>query len=346
MKAVVISEHGGPETLCLVEREEPSPRADQVLIDVRAVGLNHLDLWVRNGVPGHSFPLPMIPGCDFCGVVAAVGEAVDGIAVGERVLVAPGFSCGRCRHCTEGQDQLCRKYGIFGETVDGGCAERAVVPAVNALPMPDGMEFTQAAAFPLAFLTAWHMLVARCGIRAGDDVLVHAAGSGVGSAAVQIAKLHHARVIATAGSDAKLERATAIGADHVINYETADWVAEVRALTGKRGVDIVFEHVGEKTMAGSIRSLAKGGRVVTCGATTGPKLEANLRAIFFKSLSILGSTMGSRGELMHIVELVAKGHLEPVVDRVLPLSEIAAAHAALEGREAFGKIVLIPGDII
>jgi NADPH:quinone reductase-like Zn-dependent oxidoreductase len=344
MKAVVIREHGGPDVLKIEQRAAPRPRADAVLIDVRAVGLNHLDLWVRKGVPGHTFPLPLVPGCDFCGVVAAVGEAVDRIAVGERVLVAPGFSCGRCRQCADGQDQLCRHYGIFGETVDGGCAERAVVPAVNAIPMPDGMEFTQAAAFPLAFLTAWHMLVARCGIRAGDDVLVHAAGSGVGSAAVQIAKLHHARVIATAGSGAKLERARALGADHVLDYETQDWVAEVRKLTGKRGVDIVFEHVGEKTMAGSIRSLAKGGRVVTCGATTGPRLEADLRAVFFKSLSILGSTMGSRGELLHIVDLVAKGHLQPVVDRVLPLSEVAAAHAALERREAFGKIVLIPGD--
>ncbi|MHC5210729.1 MAG: zinc-binding dehydrogenase [Planctomycetota bacterium] len=328
MKAVVIREHGGPEVLALEEREDPRPRADQVLIDVQAVGLNHLDLWVRKGVPGHAFPLPMIPGCDFCGLVADVGEAVDGIAVGDRVLAAPGFSCGRCRHCAEGQHQLCRHYGIFGETVDGGCAELAVVPAVNAIPMPDGMEFSQAAAFPLAFLTAWHMLVARCAIRPGEDVLVHAAGSGVGSAAVQIAKLHHARVIATAGSDAKLERAKELGADEVINYETQDWVSEVKKLTGKRGVDIVFEHVGEKTFSGSIRCLAKGGRVVTCGATTGPKLETNLRAVFFKGLSILGST----------------SHLAPVVDRVLPLSEVAAAHAALEAREAFGKIVLIPGD--
>jgi NADPH:quinone reductase-like Zn-dependent oxidoreductase len=344
MKAVVIREHGGPEVLRLEEREDPTPRADQVLLDVRAVGLNHLDLWVRKGLPGHPFPLPMIPGCDFCGVVAQVGDAVDGLAVGDRVLVAPGFACGRCRHCAEGQDQLCRDYGIFGESMDGGCAERAAVKAVNAIKMPDGMEFTQAAAFPLTFLTAWHMLVARCGLRAGDEVLVHAAGSGVGSAAVQIAKLFHARVIATAGSDAKLERARALGADETVNYETQDWVAEVRRLTGKRGVDIVFEHVGEQTMPGSIRSLAKGGRVVTCGATTGPKLEANLAAVFFKSLSILGSTMGSRGELLHIVDLVAQGHLAPVVDRVLPLSEVAAAHAALDGREAFGKIVLIPGD--
>ena len=187
------------------------------------------------------------------------------------------------------------------------------------------------------------MLVARCGIRAGDDVLVHAAGSGVGTASVQIAKLFNARVIVTAGSDEKLERAAALGADAGINYETQDWVREVKGLTGKRGVDIVVEHVGEKTFSGSLRSLAKGGRVVTCGATTGPKLEADLRPLFFKSLSILGSTMGSRGELMHVVDLVGKGLLRPVVDRVLPMSEVRAAHEAMAKREQFGKIVLVPG---
>jgi NADPH:quinone reductase-like Zn-dependent oxidoreductase len=258
------------------------------------------------------------------------------------VLVAPGFSCGRCKECARGQDQLCRQYGIFGETSNGGCAEYAVVPAVNALPMPPGLDWTVAAAFPLTFLTAWHMLVARCGVQPGDDVLVHAAGSGVGSAAVQIAKLFRARVIATAGSDRKLEQARALGADHAVNYETHDWVAEVRQLTAKRGVDIVVEHVGEKTFPGSLKVLAKGGRVVTCGATSGSRLEANLQLIFFKSLSILGSTMGSRGELLGIVDLVGRGQLRPVVDRVLPLSHVREAHEAMGRREQFGKIVLVP----
>jgi len=344
MKAVVIREHGDLDVLLLEEVPDPKPGPGEVLIDVKAVGLNHLDTWVRRGVPGHTFPLPMIPGCDFAGLVRAVGPGVRGVKAGDRVLAAPGFSCGRCEHCASGNDNLCKDYGIFGETTNGGCAELAVIPAQNAIPIPAGLEFTQAAAFPLTFLTAWHMLVARCGIRPGDDVLVHAAGSGVGSAAVQIAKLFHARVIATAGSDRKLEQARVLGADHTINYETRDWVSEVRTLTGKRGVDIVFEHVGEKTFPGSIKSLAKGGRVVTCGATSGSKLEANLQLIFFKSLSILGSTMGSRGELLRIVDLVGKGLLRPVVDRVLPLSEVRAAHEAMGRREQFGKIVLVPGD--
>ncbi len=342
MQAVVVREHGDLEALKLETRPIPEPRADQVRIAVRAIALNHLDTWVRRGVPGHVFPLPLVPGCDFAGTIDAVGQAVTGLAVGQRVFVAPGVSCGRCGACAAGQDQLCREYGILGETCDGGCAEYAVVPAVNAIPLPESLSFAQGAAFPLTFLTAWHMLVARCGVRAGDDVLVHAASSGVGSAAVQIAKLFHARVIATAGSDGKLARARELGADETLNYETEDWVAGVRRLTAKRGVDIVVEHVGEKTLAGSLRSLAKGGRLVTCGATTGPKLEADLRPIFFKSLSILGSTMGSRGELLHVAQLVGRGLLTPVIDRELPLSQVRQAHAAMARREQFGKILLVP----
>jgi NADPH:quinone reductase-like Zn-dependent oxidoreductase len=343
MQAVIIRAHGDLDALRFESLPDPTPAPDEVLVAVKAVGLNHLDVWVRRGVPGHSFPLPLIPGCDFAGEVVAVGSAVRGVSVGERILAAPGISCGRCIQCARGDDNLCKEYGILGETVNGGCAELATLPRRNVIPVPEGMSFTDAAAFPLAFLTAWHMLVARCGIRAGDDVLVHAAGSGVGSAAVQIAKLFHAHVIVTAGSDAKLARATELGADVGINYETHDWVREVKALTAKRGVDIVFEHVGEKTFAGSLRCLAKGGRVVTCGATTGPKLEGNLQAIFFKSLSILGSTMGSRGELMHIVDLMGKGLLRPIVDRVLPLSKVREAHDAMSRRQQFGKIVLVPG---
>lgn len=342
MRAVVIREHGDLDVLQVEERERPVPRADQVLLRVRAIGLNHLDTWVRRGVPGHEFPLPMIPGCDFAGEVVQVGEAVRGLAEGDRVLAAPGFSCGRCRACLRGDDNLCPRYGILGETTDGGCAEYACLPAVNALAIPEGLDFVQAAAFPLTFLTAWHMLVARCGIRLGDNVLVHAAGSGVGSAAVQIAKLHHARVLATASTPAKRQAALDLGADEVCDYD--DFVDRARAFAGRGGMDIVFEHVGEATMPGSLRVLGRGGRVVTCGATTGPRLEADLRHVFFKNLSILGSTMGSRGELAHIVELVGRGLLEPVVDRVLPLEQVRDAHAAMAAREQFGKIVLVPGE--
>lgn len=343
MQAVIIREHGDYDVLLLEELPDPTPRPDEVLVSVKAVGLNHLDTWVRRGVPGHTFPLPLIPGCDFAGEVVEVGSTVRGVSVGDRVLAAPGLSCGRCVHCARGDDQLCRHYGILGETVHGGCAELATLPRENVIPMPERMEFTDAAAFPLTFLTAWHMLVARCGIRAGDEVLVHAAGSGVSVAAIQIAKMFAARVIVTAGSDEKLAKAKALGADAGINYETQDWVREVKGLTAKRGVDIVVDHVGEMTFSGSLRCLAKGGRVVTCGATTGPKLEADLRPLFFKSLSILGSTMGSRGELLQIVDLVGKGLLRPVVDRVLPMSEVRAAHEAVAKRTTFGKIVLVPG---
>jgi NADPH:quinone reductase-like Zn-dependent oxidoreductase len=342
MKAVVIHEHGDLDVLRIEEREKPTPRADEVLIEVKAIGLNHLDTWVRRGVPGHTFPLPMIPGCDGAGVIAETGSLVDWLQVGDRVAIAPGLSCGHCPACTRGTDNHCPQYGILGETQDGSCAEYIAVPARNALPIPDQLDFPQAAAFPLTFLTAWHMLVARCGITPSDTVLVHAAGSGVGSAAVQIAKLHHAQVIATAGTEEKRAQAVELGADHVLPSREGDLAKSVRELTGKRGVDIVFEHVGEATMPASLRCLARNGRLVTCGATTGPKLEADLRHLFFKNLSILGSTMGSRSELIHILDLVGRGLLKPVVDRVLPLEQIGAAHQALHDRKAFGKIILVP----
>jgi NADPH:quinone reductase-like Zn-dependent oxidoreductase len=344
MKAVVIAEHGGPEVLQVVDRPAPVPAADQVLLDVRAIGLNHLDTWVRRGVPGHTFPLPLIPGCDFSGVVAQVGERVRGVELGQRVFVAPGHSCGMCAHCAAGDDNLCHHYGIFGETCDGGCSEQAVVPGVNVIPMPEGLDFVAAAAFPLTFLTAWQMLLRKCRLRAGDDVLVHAAGSGVGSAALQIAALHGARVIATAGSEEKRAKAKELGAHDVVDYTQADWPRQVKALTGRRGVDIVIEHVGEATFTGSLRCLAKGGRVVTCGATSGAELQIDLRHLFFKNIEVLGSTMGPRGDLHRIARLVGRGQLTPVIDRVLPMSEVAAAHEAMAARAQFGKIVLTTGE--
>ncbi len=340
MKAYRVHQHGGPEVLRAENLPDPSPAADEVIVEVKACALNHLDIWVRRGVPGHKFPLPIIPGCDITGVVKEAGAVVKNAKAGDKVVVSPGFGCNACEACAEGNDNLCREYGIMGETRDGGYAQYVRVPSRLLMPFPEGLSFELAAAAPLTMLTAWHMLLDRCGLRAGDDVLVHAAGSGVGSAAVQIAKLHGARVWATASTEAKRAKAVELGAEAAFPYE--NFVDEVRKRTAKRGCDIVFEHVGTATFEGSLKCLAKGGRVVTCGATTGADAKFDLRAVFFKSLSILGSTMGSRGELMRAMRLVGQGKLKPVVDRVMPLAEVAKAHELMEKREQFGKIVVVP----
>jgi NADPH:quinone reductase-like Zn-dependent oxidoreductase len=258
------------------------------------------------------------------------------------VLIAPGISCGACAFCARGDDHLCRHYGIVGETRDGGCAEYVIVPAVNLLPAPEGLPPEQAAALPLVFLTAWHMLVHRARVQPGEDVLVQAAGSGVSSAGIQIAKVLGARVYATAGSDEKCARAKELGADEVINYRTHDFTKEIRRLTGKRGVDVILDHIGPDTWDGDIRSLAKGGRLVFCGATSGFEVKTDLRFVFFKNLALLGSTMGSRGELHDILRLVGTGRLRPVVDSVLPIEDVGEAHRRIEAREVFGKVVLRP----
>lgn len=342
MRAVVIREHGGPECLLFEERPTPVPGPGEVLIRVKACALNHLDVWVRKGVPGHKFPLPLVPGCDAAGVIEAVGPGVTSVEAGRPVLVAPGVSCGQCAACASGRDLLCRQYGILGESRDGACAEFLGVPAVNALPLPVGLTFEQAAAVPLVFLTAWHMLVGRAELRPGETVLIHAAGSGVSSAAIQIARLFGARILATAGTPAKLARAREMGADEVIDYRSTDFAEEVRRLTGKRGVDVALDHLGGEVFEKSVRCLARGGRLVTCGATSGPQASVDLRVLFFKGLSLLGSTMGYRSELVELLEHVESGSLRPVVDRVLPLAQLRAAHQLLESRQVFGKIVVLP----
>ena len=341
MKAVLIREHGGLDKLELTEVPDPKPKAGEAIVRVRAAALNHLDLWVRRGIPGVKYPLPIIP----CSEVAGVIEQVDGESAwraGDEVIVAPGYSCGVCIACLSGNDPLCESYGIFGETANGGATERIAVPIRNLIRKPARLSFAEAASLPLDMVTAWHMLVARAQIRPGETVLVHAGGSGVGSAALQIAKLFGATVYATAGSSEKAARAKTLGADETINYRTHDFQSEVRRLTNKRGVDIVVEHVGAETFDGSMRSLARGGRLVTCGATTGAEATINLRRIFAKLLSILGSTMGSLAELHEIMKHVEAGRLVPVVDRVLPLRDVAEGHRVLEAREAFGKVVLEP----
>jgi NADPH:quinone reductase-like Zn-dependent oxidoreductase len=341
MKAVVVRAHGTPDSLQITEVPPPVPSAGEALIRVRAVALNHLDVWVRRGVPGHTFPLPLIPGSEVSGVVEEIGENALGWKRGDEVIVAPGLSCGECVACTSGNDPLCVNFGLLGETRDGGCAELLAVPVRNLLAKPAGMSFTDAASLPLDMLTAWHMLIARAGLRAGETVLVQAGGSGVGSAAIQIAKLFGATVFTTAGTAEKVARAMALGADQAIDYRATDFLAEVRKLSGKRGVDVVFEHVGGDTFERSLRALARGGRLVTCGATSGAEVKVNLRLVFFKLLSILGSTMGSLTELQEIMRHVAAGRLKPVVDRVLPLSAVGEGHRVLESREAFGKVVLL-----
>ncbi len=342
MRCVVVREHGGIDRLRLEERPVPEPGPGQVRVQLRAIGLNHLDTWVRRGVPGHTFPLPLIPGSDGAGVIDALGPGAAGCKEGDAVVVLPGVSCGACEACQSGVDQLCRRYHILGESGDGTCAELVCVPVANVAPLPKGLSPEQAACVGLVFQTAWNMLVRRAELRAGETVLVHAGLSGVGSAAVQIANLLGARVLATAGGAAKCAKVAALGAQHVIDYKEKDFAAEVRALTGKAGVDVVFEHVGEATFAGSLKCLARGGRVVTCGATTGGNVQVSLHAIFFKSLSILGSTMGSKGDLRTILRLVEQGRLRPVLDRSLPLAQVGEAHRLLEAREAMGKLVLVP----
>lgn len=341
-EAVVLREHGGPEVLRR-ERlpvEELGPGA--VRVAVRAVALNHLDLWVRRGGPAFKLTWPHRLGADVAGVVDALGPGVTGLEVGQRVVVNPGLSCGVCRACLSGRDNLCRQYGILGEHRDGGYGELLVVPRQNIAPYPGDLSFPEAASGLLTFLTAWQMLVDKAAVRPGETVLVQGAGSGVGVAAVQIARLHGARVIATAGSDDKLVRVRELGAEATINYRTADFVAEVKKLTDRRGVDVVFEHVGGATFEGSVRAVASGGRIVTCGATSGFEPKVDLRHIFFRQIAVLGSTMGSKGALLEVLEHVAAGRLRPIVDRTMPLARAAEAHRALESRDVFGKIVLEP----
>jgi len=342
VRAVVIREHGGLEALRIEERPIPEPQAGEVRVRVRAAGLNHLDLWVRKGVPGHRFPLPLVPGSDVAGTVDAMGSGVRDLRAGERVVLYPVASCGACRACRAGSEPLCRDLGILGETRDGGCAEHIVVPRANVVPMPSRLDFEEAAAVPLVFLTAWHMLVSRAGIRPGHQVLIHAAGSGVSSAAIQIARLHGARVLATAGTAEKCRRAVELGAERCVNYREEDFVAAAREWTAKRGVDIAVDHVGADTFDRTIRVLATGGCYVTCGSTSGFEMKTDFRLIFFKSLSILGSTLGGSHEFLDVFDHVATGRLHPVIDRVLPLERVAEAHELLDGRSGFGKIVLIP----
>ncbi|MCB9824355.1 MAG: zinc-binding dehydrogenase [Planctomycetes bacterium] len=345
MQAVVIREHGGLDCLLFEDRPVPEPGPGEVRVAVKAAGINHLDAWVRRGVPGHAFPLPIVPGCDGAGFVDALGAGVSGLEPGQRVVLAPGVTAGDDEWTARGEDQLSPTYGILGETRDGTCTDFVVLPARNAIPLADAIDFPTAAAFPLVSLTAWNMVVRRARLEPGETVLVHAAGSGVSTMAIQIARLAGAaRVLATTSSEEKAQRARDLGADEVVDYTDPDWSRSVKRLTNGRGVDVVIDHVGAATFAGSLKTLVRGGRYVTCGATTGAKVEAHLNLIFFRNLSVLGSTMGSLGDLHRLLGLLEAERLAPVVDDVLPLAEVREAHRRLEAREVFGKLVLVPGD--
>jgi NADPH:quinone reductase-like Zn-dependent oxidoreductase len=340
MKAALFREFGGPEKVHVEEVPTPAPGPGEALVRVRACGLNHLDLFVLGELPALKTPRPFWTGCDIAGEVAALGPGVAGPAPGTRVAVNPSLSCGVCEWCVAGEDSMCVRFRILGEHVPGGLAEYVAAPAANLLPLPDHVAFEDAAAFILVNMTAWRMLVTQAALRAAEVLLVLGVGGGVSSAAVQIGKLCGARVFVTSSSDEKLRRAKALGADEGVNYARTDWTKAVREWTGKRGVDVVLDNVGAPTWAGSLRALAAGGRLVTCGATAGPIGETDIRIVFWKHLRIIGSTMSNRKEFRDVMGQLFAGRLRPVLDRTFPLAETAAALEVLRKGEQFGKLVI------
>jgi NADPH:quinone reductase-like Zn-dependent oxidoreductase len=355
VQAWKIDQHGGLDQLVRRQVADPVPGPLEALVRVEAVGLNHLDLWVRKGVPGHQFPLPLTPGCDIAGVIADFGPGAqkalatadirgDALTTGSAVIINPGLSCGRCEACLSGQDPLCRHYGILGETCDGGCSDLITVPIANLIARPPGLSAEAAAALPIPYLTAWTMLFEKAGIRPGDACLVHAGGSGVSVAAIQMAKMIGAHVITTVGSQEKAAKARALGADATILYKDKPFRQELKpwlAALGKKGCDIVVDHVGQDTFAESLRALTWGGKLVCCGATSGADVSLDLKTVFFKNISVLGSTMGSKADLLRVVDLVAQGKLKAVVDSVFEMNDLPRAHERLESRQAFGKVVVV-----
>jgi NADPH:quinone reductase-like Zn-dependent oxidoreductase len=342
MKALAFHEHGGLDKLTYQDVADPKIGAGDVLVRVKAGALNHLDLFVREGIPGLKLPLPFWTGCDIAGEIAEVGASGQGVAVGDRVVVNPNLECGRCEYCQKGQHSLCVTYGILGEHVHGGLAEYVKVDGRKVVKLPDTVKYEDAAAFVLVNMTAWRMLTSQARLRAGEDLLIIGVGGGVSSTGVQIGKLVGARVWVTSSSDEKLERARALGADECINYAKEDWVKVIAQKTGRRGVDVVLENVGAATWPGAIRALAKGGRLVTCGGTSGPICETDVRQVFWKQISIIGSTMSTNTEFHEVMAQLFRGRLKAIVDSVMPLKDGVAAQQRLAEGKQFGKIVLIP----
>jgi NADPH:quinone reductase-like Zn-dependent oxidoreductase len=339
-EAMVLNRHGGPEVLERQAIELPAPGAREVRVRVHAVAMNHMDLWVRRGGPAFKLTYPHRLGCDIAGVVEELGPGAQGTTVGERVMVAPGLSCGVCRACLSGRDNLCRSDRILGENTQGGYSRHVVVPDQNVIPIGDALRFEDAAALPLCTVTAWQMVLRKAAVRPGQTVVVHAAGSGVSTIIIQLCKLLGARVIATTGSPEKVERARALGADHVIDTSGGGYVAEVKRLTGKVGADAIFDHLGGEHVEQAVLAAAWGGRIVTCGATAGFTVRLDMRQVFFRQIELLGSTMGSKGDLLEALPMILDGRLRAPIDRVVPLWEAREAHEALEGRKVFGKVVL------
>jgi NADPH:quinone reductase-like Zn-dependent oxidoreductase len=340
MLAAIFRAHGGPETIELAEVATPTPGRGDVRVAVRAAALNHLDLFVRRGIPSLELPLPHVGGSDVSGVVDEVGADVSGWASGDEVVVNPGLPCRRCNSCRSGDTPLCADYRILGEHVHGGFAEFVVIPADRLYPKPPHLTFVEAASVPLAFQTAWRALITRAAIRPGEDVLVLGASGGVAVAAVQIAKLAGARVIAVTSSPQRCERVQALGADVTIDRTNEPWSKAAWLATGRRGAHVVVENVGQATWHDSLRAAARGGRIVTYGATTGAKAETDLRYVFWKHLSILGTTMANDAEFAEVMHLIEQGQLQPVVGAVMDLDDAPKAHEMLEGGEVFGKLVL------
>jgi NADPH:quinone reductase-like Zn-dependent oxidoreductase len=342
MRAVRFHQHGGLEVLKYEDAPQPKIQPNEILVKIKACALNHLDLWLRVGVRDWKLAMPHILGSDISGEVAEVGSLVSRVKFGDRVLLCQGISCGQCEMCFKGLDSACRSYTLFGAGVDGGYAEYVKSPEVNAILIPGDLSFEEAAAVPLVFITAWHMLIARANIKPGEDVLVIGAGSGVGIAAIQVAKLFGARVFAVAGTDAKLEKALALGADAGINHRKQSIAEEVRRLTGKRGVDVIVEHVGAAVWEACFESLATYGRLVTCGTTSGEDVKLNLRLLYGRQRALLGSFMGGKAELLDALKLIEQRKLKAVIDSVFPLKDAAAAQKKMEDRDFFGKILLHP----
>jgi NADPH:quinone reductase-like Zn-dependent oxidoreductase len=340
MRAVVFDQHGPAENLHMADLPAPEPQAGDVRVRVKAAALNRLDIWVRNGWPGIRVPLPHVTGSDAAGDIDKVGPGVTGWTVGDRVAIDASLSCGQCEYCLGGRQNLCDRFGIMGEDSDGTCAEYIVVPARNLLKLPDHVSYAQAAAASLVYLTAWHSLITKGGLRAGESVLIVGAGGGVNTASIEIAKLAGAKVYVVGSSAEKLQQAKALGADELIDRSAEDWSKAVFSRTNRKGVDVVVDNVGKETIFGSIRSVRKGGRILMVGNTSGPIAEIDLRYLFRKHISIIGSTMAPHGDFVTVMNLVFEGKLKPAIGATFPLDQTAQAHQALEKGDVFGKIVI------